>query len=161
MGCLSQINPQTRLILVGDQNNYDPYIDELLTLIDKYNLQDMVKIVKRADTKELNSYYKVANMFLSLSEFESFGAQLIEAMWFDLPVVAYNSTAVAKTLDESAVMLEDKKDMLYLAVLINMILGSQEIQEAIISAQLSTRERYTLENQKAIYQDLLRRLTDA
>jgi len=57
---------------------------------------------------ELCAYYREADTFISLSEHEGFGVPLLEAMRFDLPVVAYDAAAVGETVDGAAVLLRER-----------------------------------------------------
>src|SRR5207244_3842241 len=65
----------------------------------------------RVPDDQLFGLYRAANAYVSLSEHEGFGVPLIEAMAFDLPVVAYASSAVTDTLGGAGNALRDKEPM--------------------------------------------------
>ena len=44
------------------------------------------------------AYYRIADAFVCMSEEEGFGMALVEAMFYHVPVVAYESGAVPETL---------------------------------------------------------------
>ncbi|MCR4896980.1 MAG: glycosyltransferase [Lachnospiraceae bacterium] len=50
--------------------------------------------------------YLNADAFLCLSEHEGFCVPLLEAMYFDLPILAYDSTAVPETLGDGGLLLD-------------------------------------------------------
>ena len=61
------------------------------------------------DDDELYAYYRLADVFLCLSEHEGFCVPLQEAMHFGLPVIAYDAGAVRETLHGGGVLLQDKR----------------------------------------------------
>jgi len=70
--------------------------------------------------EELFGWYRAANAYVSLSEHEGFGVPLIEAMAFDLPVIAYASSAVSETLGEAGISLSDRDPATLLEALIRV-----------------------------------------
>jgi glycosyltransferase involved in cell wall biosynthesis len=56
----------------------------------------------------LCAYYREADTFVSLSEHEGFGVPLLEAMKFDLPVVAYDAAAIGETVGDAGVLLHER-----------------------------------------------------
>ncbi len=57
---------------------------------------------------ELIAYYQIADVFLCMSEHEGFCVPLVEAMYFGVPIIAYNACAVPDTLGGSGILLHDK-----------------------------------------------------
>ena len=57
---------------------------------------------------ELCTYYRLASAYLCLSEHEGFCVPLLEAMHFDVPVVAYATTGVPGTLGDAGLLVQDK-----------------------------------------------------
>jgi len=160
MSYLVQINPNTRLIIVGSGDKQDPYVKEFYNLINFYNLEDNVTVTGHVSEAELKSYFMIADLFVSMSEHEGFGVPLIEAMWFDIPVVAYKSTAVPETLAEAAFMFTDKKDMLSIAGLVNIILNDEEIRVQIIKEQRVVRDKFSFKNIENQYLELIEDLVN-
>src|SRR5207244_1443386 len=66
---------------------------------------------------ELFGWYRAANAYVSLSEHEGFGVPLVEAMAFDVPVIAYASSAVPDTLGDAGIALAAKDPATMLAAL--------------------------------------------
>ena len=54
------------------------------------------------------AYYRLADVFLCMSEHEGFCIPLLEAMYFHAPVLAYDSSAIAGTLGGSGILLKEK-----------------------------------------------------
>lgn len=149
---LNQIDRGTRLCIVGDGHPESPYVRQLQERIAKFNLKDDVVITGRVSESQLLAFYKRAHVFVSMSEHEGFGVPLIEAMWFDIPVVAYKSSAVSETLGEAAFLFTDKTKLKEVAALVYFILSDSELRSRIISSQRKVRRNYLFENLKGIYE---------
>jgi glycosyltransferase involved in cell wall biosynthesis len=96
------------LVLVGqfdDASGYKSYLD---SLVSRPALGPHVKLAGQVTDEELFGWYRAASAYVSLSEHEGFGVPLVEAMAFDLPVIAYASAAVAETLGEAGITILDK-----------------------------------------------------
>jgi len=93
------INPNSKLFLLGGSWSIEKYVNELNDLRIKLGLDsdDIITIDSLTDV-ELKSYFQIADLFLCMSEHEGFCIPLVESMYFDVPIVAYNSTAVPDTL---------------------------------------------------------------
>jgi glycosyltransferase involved in cell wall biosynthesis len=96
------------LVLVGHFDARERYKLQLDEQIRRAGLDRHVKIIGRATDEQLFGWYRAASAYVSLSEHEGFGVPLIEAMAFDLPVVAYASSAVPDTLGDAGITLSDK-----------------------------------------------------
>ena len=100
-----------RLILVGGFMEEENYYRSLKEQVRLRGLEgDVLFTGKVADTV-LHACYRCADLFWSMSEHEGFGVPLIEAMWFDVPVFAYKSSAVPETLGEGGLLFTDKQDL--------------------------------------------------
>lgn len=159
---LLKVNPDVRLCIVG--NNFsmsDTYVNEVYSLINELGLNNDVWISGKLNEQELKSCFMCADLYFSPSEHEGFGVPLIEAMWFDIPILAYKSTAVPETLSSAAVMIDNKKDLPYIAILVDMLLSDKKLRDKIIHAQRHVREKYSLENCQPIYAKLIQELINA
>lgn len=130
------INPESRLLLVGPLGVTRVYYRWLLDLVDYLDLPD-VHFTDRVSQEELNAYYRLADVFVSLSEHEGFGMFLVESMYFDLPIVAYKSTAVPETLGDAGVLIREK-DFPLIAEVIHLLVSDADLRQAILETQ---RER--------------------
>jgi|WetSurMetagenome_2_1015567.scaffolds.fasta_scaffold01437_5 L-malate glycosyltransferase len=127
------INPKSRLFLVGGFNGCERYIDQLHDIVKKLQLSD-VFFTGSVPFEDLISYYKISDVFLCMSEHEGFCVPLVESMFFNIPIIAYNSTAVPYTLDNSGILVKEKK---YdeIAELINFITEDNNLKRKIIEKQ--------------------------
>ena len=108
------------LILVGHFDEADPYKVRLDELARRSGLDRHINIIGRVTDEELFGWYRAASAYVSLSEHEGFGVPLVEAMAFDLPVVAYASSAVPDTLGEAGIPLFDKNPASILEALLRL-----------------------------------------
>ena len=72
--------------------------------------------------QEMVTYYRAADVFISMSEHEGFGKPLIESMYFDLPVLAYASTAVPSALSAAQACCSIARTYEALAELVDLIM---------------------------------------
>lgn len=121
-------NPQSRLILVGNYNNgIESYYLKLKKYANKLGIKNIV-FTGHIRFKEILAYYRVADLFLCESEHEGFCVPLVEAMYFDVPIVAYDSSAVGETLGEAGILLKEKNHPLAAAVM-DQVIKDNSLQE--------------------------------
>ena len=99
------VDPDAHLLLVGSYRDQPTYYARLRALARALGLEDAVTFTGKVSAAALVAHYKVASCFVSLSEHEGFGVPLLEAMRFDLPVVAYAAAAVEETVGNAGVLL--------------------------------------------------------
>jgi glycosyltransferase involved in cell wall biosynthesis len=129
------VNPDSRLLLVGSDANAPGFRLELEVMADMLRLAD-VHFAGAVSLKEgLGGYYRAATVFLSMSEHEGFGVPLVEAMRFDVPVLAYKSTGVPYALANAGILFRTKRYDI-IAETIDAI-----ARDSIIRAQLVAGQR--------------------
>ena len=84
--------------------------------------------------EELIAFYKMADVYISMSEHEGFCVPILESLHFQIPVVAYNSSAVPYTMRGGGVLV-NHKDFPLIAELIHYILSHPSIKKEIIASQ--------------------------
>ncbi len=103
------VNPRSRLILIGSDLNTPGYRLELETMTEVLGL-DHVHIPGSVGLREgLGGYYQAATVFLCLSEHEGFCIPLLEAMAFDVPILAFKATGVPYALGEAGILVNRKR----------------------------------------------------
>lgn len=132
------ISPLVRLIIVGKTSSLPPYYASLVRLADEFYLKpEEICFTGHIPDDEMFALYRASDVFLSLSEHEGFGLPFIESMVFDLPIVAYDCTAVPFTLDGAGVLIENKR-VAHVAELIEIVAHRKKLRQEIIRGQ---RER--------------------
>jgi glycosyltransferase involved in cell wall biosynthesis len=127
------INPKSRLFIVGSFNETDVYYRKLAKYVRKLKLQD-VYFTGHIRFNEILAYYGVADVFLCLSEHEGFCVPLVESMYFKVPIIACDNTAIGETLGGAGLLLQDK-DPRIVAEAINMIVEREDLRAKILSNQ--------------------------
>jgi glycosyltransferase involved in cell wall biosynthesis len=155
--CLQRIIPEARLVLVGSPH-VQSYVEWQRELASSLGLDDgAVQWAGHVTQQEMLTYYRCADVYVSMSEHEGFGKPLIESMYLGLPVVAYASTAVPDTMGDAGIMFF-RKDYEALAELIATILADDGLRGRIVTRQ-TERVRHFLEPQvRQTWIAILRRL---
>jgi glycosyltransferase involved in cell wall biosynthesis len=107
-----RLQPNARLFLVGSYSDLERYYAYLIWLAQILSVGD-IHFVVRPDgrsvaTSDLVAYYKLGNVYVSMSEHEGFCVPLVESMIFGIPILAYNSTAVPSTLGDAGILFNSK-----------------------------------------------------
>jgi glycosyltransferase involved in cell wall biosynthesis len=129
------VEPGSRLILVGSEANAPGYRLELEAMAAALGLAKDVHLPGPVGPREgLGGYYQVADAFVSLSEHEGFCIPLLEAMAFDLPVIAYHAAGVPYAMGGSGLLIKQKRyDVL--AELIDLVIRDEELRKRIVAGQ--------------------------
>lgn len=127
------INPNSRLFLVGSYNGLERYYEKLTKYVQELQLED-VYFTGHTKFDEILAYYRIADVFLCMSEHEGFCIPLVEAMYFKVPIVAYATTGVKETLSYAGLKM-DSKDCKVAAEMIDLLMNNAELREKIIELQ--------------------------
>jgi glycosyltransferase involved in cell wall biosynthesis len=127
-----RIASRSRLFLVGSWEGLEPYVNDLRQLIARLDLGESIMLTGRVDS--LVEFYRMADVYLSMSEHEGFCIPLIEAMYFDLPVLAYASTGVPATLGDAGVLIQHKAYPV-IAEMVHEIIADEKLRGRLIQNQ--------------------------
>ena len=155
-------NPLSRLIFVGMWNGFEPYYFELRKLVAKLGLQEVV-FTGHINFEELLAYYKIADVFLTMSEHEGFCVPLLEAFYRNVPVIAWSACAIPYTAGEGG-MLAEEKDFAAIAALINRVTVDTALRGKILEGQrrqLAIHQNFPFEQTLLHYLKLLEQTTSA
>lgn len=151
------INQKSRLFLVGNYQGMEKYYQYLTDLIHKLGVKDIV-FSGHIGFDSILSYYNLADIFLCMSEHEGFCVPLIEAMYFEIPIIAYSSSAIPYVLGDSGVLL-DKKDDIKIAKEIQCLVENKEYRSSIIKKQNQQLKQYSYENTSKLLLNYLDSIT--
>lgn len=126
-------NKNSRLILVGSPSGETVYYDSLQEYIRRLGVQNVV-FTGHISFAGILACYAAADLFLCMSEHEGFCIPLVEAMLFEVPIVAYQCTGVTDTLDGSGFPLI-KKDPVETAGILHYLITHEEIRQRLICEQ--------------------------
>jgi glycosyltransferase involved in cell wall biosynthesis len=148
-------DPSARLILVGAAENGDPYAARVRGIIENSGLEESVIMPGSIHNSQLAAYYRTAHLFWSMSEHEGFCVPLVEAMWFDIPILAYRSTAVPETLGDAALMFTEKCDLEAVAAMAFLLATDRTLRRRCVSAQRRRRVRFLSEQIRPLVSHLV------
>jgi len=114
-------NRASRLIIVGKEDpRLSTYVHAIHEAIGRLKLRGKVLFTGGVSEEQLKAYFLAAHVFSIASEHEGFCVPVVEAMAHHVPVVAYASTALTKTLGAAGIVWE-QRDPDLLAASINEI----------------------------------------
>ncbi|MFT5196575.1 MAG: glycosyltransferase involved in cell wall biosynthesis [Cellvibrionaceae bacterium] len=146
----------TQLVLIG--SHWMPaYVDWVRYVAEQLGVAESVHLLGSVSFAEMAGGYCAADLYVSLSEHEGFGMPLIESMHFELPILAYRSTAVTGTLGGASVTVGEKKYNI-MAQLVMDIWQDKAWQQRIIGRQNKQLQNFLEPQVKAIFFDALTRL---
>jgi glycosyltransferase involved in cell wall biosynthesis len=130
---INRFEENSRLILVGDMSQVW-YVEKLKEQCRILGIEKQVVFTGKVSDDDLKSYYKSADIFLCMSEHEGFGVPLLEAINFEVPLIAYHSSAVAETMDGAGVIVK-YKDFAAISALAYEININSEFRDRLIKRQ--------------------------
>ncbi len=143
-------NQKSRLFLVGSGDG--PYYERLKKYVSLLGLEDCVIFPGHIRFDEVLAYYHLADVFLCMSEHEGFCVPLVEAMYFKIPIIAYDSSAISDTLGKGGILLDEKTPEVVSGV-INRLLADSTLKGYILSKQEEQLHRFS---HKAVKAELLK-----
>lgn len=129
------INSHSRLLLIGTGLGFEQYVEQLNHLAHRLELDQAIEFAGHYGAADgLAAFYKSANLYVSMSEHEGFCIPLIEAMYYNLPVLAYASTGVPYTLDGAGVLVR-QKEFPTIAEMAHEILTNEVLRARLVQTQ--------------------------
>jgi len=132
-----RLDPASRLLVVGSAVDTEGYLAGCQKLAAELGVTDGVLFTGAVSQAELCTYYRLATVYLSMSEHEGFCVPLLEAMHFGVPIVAYAAAGVPGTLGDAGLPVAEK-DFPTIAELLHRVVTEPVLRDAIVAAQ---RER--------------------
>lgn len=136
------VNPRCRLFLVGKFTGFESYLYACMDLARRLNLGD-IYFTGKITHEELLAYYRTADLFVSMSEHEGFGVPLVEAMLFNLPVMAFSAAAIPYTLSGGGVVFHRKERLMQISELADEVLHNKILQRSILKQQQKRLEYFS------------------
>jgi glycosyltransferase involved in cell wall biosynthesis len=151
-----RIYPTVRFHLIGSrwEVGYDKYIEDMAANL---GLQENLVLTGKVSHQTLLTYYRSADLYVSMSEHEGFGMPLIESMYCELPVLAYGVTAVPSTMGTAGVLFTEKRYP-ELAELVDILLSDKPFRRRIIERQSEHVQAFLEPQTRRIFETGLRDL---
>lgn len=152
------MDQDARLFLVGKYTGMEEYYEQLKRYTEALELKD-VYFTGHIKFDEILAYYRVADVFACMSEHEGFCVPLVEAMYFGVPIVAYDSSAIADTLGNVGILTEDKDPKL-VAEIINRLVQDETLRKEIISRQKEQLKRFEYDKVTSLFSGYLEKFLE-
>ena len=110
-------------ILVGGAPSTQ-YLDSIESRINALSLDGQVLLTGKVPDSTLLALYRVADVFVCMSEHEGFGMPLIESMLFDVPVIAHAASGIPDTMGEGGLLFDDTNPQ-SVAALIHLLISER------------------------------------
>lgn len=136
---------EAALTIVGRYTASDPFYQQLRAQVAALGLHGRVLFAGSVSESALRAWYETSNVFVSLSEHEGFCVPLIEAMMFDLPIVASATSAIPETLGASGLLVSNEAGPREIAGIIAVLLADADIRGVLIAAQRERRRAFRAE----------------
>jgi len=129
------VSEQYRFVFVGKTDATPTYYLAVQGLINRYRMPPgRFMFTGPVPDVDLATYYRMATVYVSLSEHEGFCVPLLEAMAADVPVLAYSAAAVPDTLGDAGVQFSPK-DLEYAAEMLGELTYNQPLRNQVIAGQ--------------------------
>ncbi len=129
------VSEEYRFVFVGKTDATPKYYDALQAMIAQFRMPPGRFIFTGpVPEDDLATYYRMASVYISMSEHEGFCVPLLEAMAADVPVMAYASTAVPDTLGGAGVQFAPK-DLEFAAELLGELADNDTLRTQVIAGQ--------------------------
>ncbi len=148
-------NPNCRLFLVGAYKEENRYFQKLWRYVHLLGMED-IYFTNHISFDSILAYYKIADVFLCMSEHEGFCVPLVEAMFFEKPIIAYNSSAVPDTLGGSGILL-DTKEPIIAAKMIERLCHDTALRNQVLHNQKVRLQDFQYEKIKQQFEIYIRR----
>ena len=143
-------DPTARLFVVGSGAMAGDYLQRLHADVERLALGNAVTFTGKVPFAEWIAYYRGATVLLTLSRHEGFWVPGLEAMHFDLPIVAHAAGAVPDTVADAGLLLEDTAPEAVAGALERAV-RDRELRERLVAAG---RRRLEAFSREAVERDL-------
>ncbi|MBQ3366901.1 MAG: glycosyltransferase [Acidaminococcaceae bacterium] len=153
------MNPKSRLFIVGSESGMEIYADRLRQYVKLLGVQENVVFTGHIPFSQILAYYSLADVFLCMSGHEGFCVPLIEAMIFNIPVLAYRAAAVPETLGHAGIILDDRKPV-YVAEMIQNVVGNKPLYKALAVLMQKRLDDFSYEKTTEKFEEYLNAITE-
>jgi glycosyltransferase involved in cell wall biosynthesis len=136
--------PDASLVLAGSVR-LPAYAEAISHYVDRLGLASKVTVTGHLSDEELVAWYRRTDLFVVASEHEGFCVPLIEAMQFDIPIVARANGAVPETLGDAGVLVPGDTGPSTLAAVMAAVLDDDLARDALRERGRARRSAFTAE----------------
>ncbi len=134
------VNSNTRFIHIGSYAGTERYYRFTQAFAKEIGTKN-VEFAGSVPQAALNAYYKIADLFLCMSEHEGCCIPILEAMHHRVPVAAFAAAAVPETMDGAGILFLEK-DYPVIAETAGRVISDSILKERLIAGQDKRMTRY-------------------
>jgi glycosyltransferase involved in cell wall biosynthesis len=153
------INDKARLFIVGNYEGMETYYNRLRRYVDALgiNAKDVI-FTGHTPFADILAYYRIADVFVCMSEHEGFCVPLVEAMKFDIPIIANSAGAIPETLNGSGILIDKKhKNSVIIANLMDKIMSDKHFKQEVLKLQRERLQAFAYEQVATQTEELLKK----
>lgn len=128
-----RINRKSRLFFIGNYLGHMSYYRKIIELMNELHIHN-VFITGLVSFTQLLAYYRLSDVFLSMSEHTEYFTPLIEAIHFRVPVIAYHSSVAQEIMGEAGEWIVDK-DVREVSRIIDQVVSDKKKRRELILRQ--------------------------
>jgi glycosyltransferase involved in cell wall biosynthesis len=147
-------DPKAELFIVGGQGS-PKYGAMLRHLVRDLNCDGAVHITGGVSPAQLAAYYKLADVFVCMSDHEGFCVPLVEAMSAQLPVVAFAAAAIPETLGDAGILLTTKQPSV-VAAAVHRVLTDDTTRSLLTKHGLQRAESLAIDRTRTAFVDAVK-----
>jgi glycosyltransferase involved in cell wall biosynthesis len=130
-----------RVVFVNDAA-WDADADAFAGFVERHGLTPRVTIEAPTTPERLAAYYRSASLYFTMSERDDSLGALIDAMLFDVPIVAFGTPLVRDVLGPAGIIVSSRSDPAKLGALARELIRDERLRRAVIAAQRARRSAY-------------------
>ncbi len=136
-----------QLIFVGSANTPDAieYLNKMRTHIALLGIQEKVHFLGHVTAEKLAMLYQQAVAVVIPSLYEGFGLPVIEAQFFETPVLCANTASLPEIAGNSAIFFDPHSSQTLKKAILTLV-NSANIQQEIIQQGMENIQRFTWEH---------------
>ncbi len=136
------LSPSIRLIVAGNINSVPKYFFAVRDLASRFYLtSEDILFTGHIKFDEFLSVYKLADIYLSMSEHEGFCLPVIESFKTGVPVAAFDAGAIRETVGAGGVVF-DTKDPEKVSGILEYIIENDSVKDKLIRSGKKRLEKY-------------------
>lgn len=140
--------PRAELWLVGTDRDTETYSMALLDMARDLGLEGVI-MLGQVSPPALAACYRVAAAYVCASAHEGFCVPLVEAMHFDVPVVAFAAGGIGETLGGAGVLLAERRCD-WAAAAVTLLHRDREVRAAVVARQRERVAAFSTERFRAL-----------
>lgn len=124
------------LTIAGDTTRHPSAYEDLMTDINRFHLENRVKVLGAVSNEALEGLYSQADVFVLASLFEGYGMVFAEAMAYGLPIIATTGGAIPDTVPSEAGLLVSPGDVPALTLALKTVIDDAPYRACLSSGAL-------------------------